>query len=197
MIQVGQQVPDFTLTTYEPTTKDFGSYSLAKAKKDGKWTLLFFYPADYTFVCATEFAALADLQDKFAKLGCNIVSVSGDTQFVHLAWQREEKDLENVKFPMGADRNGDLAKMFGIWNGGFSLRGSYLIGPDGKLMGAEVNFLNLGRNVDEQLRKLEANLHLAKSPDGTGCPAKWKQKGDKTIQGGAKLVGRVHDAHQK
>ena len=126
-------------------------------------------------------------------MGADIVTVSTDTQFVHLAWQREEKDLANVRFHMGSDRNGDLARQFGIWNGGFTLRGSYLIAPDGKLMNAEVNFLNLGRNIDEQLRKFKANLYLAKKP-AEGCPAKWKDEGDRTLKPGPEMVGRVHDA---
>lgn len=129
-------------------------------------------------------------------MGCEIVSVSADTQFVHLAWQREEKDLANVKFHMGSDRNGDLARQFGIWNGGFTLRGSYLIAPDGKLMNAEVNFLNLGRNIDEQMRKFKANLHLTKHPK-EGCPSKWKDEGDVTLKPGPEMVGRVHEAQQK
>jgi len=127
-------------------------------------------------------------------MGCEIVSVSADTQFVHLAWQREEKDLADVKFHMGADRNGDLAKQFGIWNNGFCLRGSYLISPEGKLMNSEVNFLNLGRNIDETLRKFKANIYLSKKP-AEGCPAKWKDEGDKTLTPGPQMVGRVHEAH--
>lgn len=194
-LQVGQEVPEFTLTTYEPTTGGFGQFSLAEAKKNGKWTLLFFYPADYTFVCATEFAALTELQDEFAELGCEVVTVSADTQFVHLAWAREEKDLEGAKYHMGADRNGDLAKQFGVWNGGFCLRGTYLIAPDGKLMNAEVNFLNLGRNLDETMRKFKGNLFLAKN-GADACPAKWRKDGDKVLKNpGPKMVGRVHDAH--
>jgi len=123
------------------------------------------------------------------------VTVSADTQFVHLAWQREEKDLADVKFPMAADRNGELAKQFGVWNGGFCLRGAYLIAPDGKLMNAEVNELNLGRNIGELLRKLQANLHLAKAPS-EGCPAQWRKEGDKTLNPGPEMVGRVHQAYR-
>jgi len=129
-------------------------------------------------------------------MGCEIVSVSADTQFVHLAWQREEKDLANVKFHMASDRNGDLARQFGIWNNGFTLRGTYLVAPDGKLMSAEVNFLNLGRNIDETLRKFKANVYLGKH-SAEGCPAKWKDEGDKTLKPGPGMVGRVHEAMQK
>jgi peroxiredoxin (alkyl hydroperoxide reductase subunit C) len=129
-------------------------------------------------------------------MGCEIVTVSADTQFVHLAWQREEKDLENVKFHMGSDRNGDLADQFGIWNGGFCLRGTYLISPDGTLMNSEVNFLNLGRNIDEIMRKFKANIYLGKKQD-EGCPSKWKDDGDATLKPGPEMVGRVHQAHNK
>jgi len=127
-------------------------------------------------------------------MGCEVVTVSADTQFVHLAWQREEKDLEDVKFHMASDRNGDLAKQFGVWNGGFCLRGTYLISPNGMLMNSEVNFLNLGRNIDETMRKFKANIYLGKKPD-EGCPSKWKDDGDATLTEGPEMVGRVHDAH--
>lgn len=129
-------------------------------------------------------------------MGCEIVTVSCDTQFVHLAWQREEKELANVKFHMGADRDGKLARMFGVYNGGFALRGTYLVAPDGKLMNAEVNFLNLGRNIDEIMRKFKANVYLSKKPS-EGCPSKWKDEGDKTLTPGPQMVGRVHEALKK
>jgi peroxiredoxin (alkyl hydroperoxide reductase subunit C) len=129
-------------------------------------------------------------------MGCEIVTVSCDTKFVHLAWQREEKELANVKFHMGQDRSGKLAQMFGIFNDGFALRGSFLIAPDGKLMNTEINFLNLGRNIDEQLRKFKANIYLSKK-SAEGCPAKWKDEGDMTLKPGPEMVGRVHEALKK
>ena len=88
-IQVGQIVPEFEMETYLPTKKDFGSFSLAEAKKAGKWTVLVFYPADFTFVCATEFAALADQYAALQKLGAEVLTVSTDTKFTHLAWHHE------------------------------------------------------------------------------------------------------------
>ena len=78
-------------------------------------------------------------------MGCEVVTVSADTHFVHLAWQREEKDLEAVKFHMASDRNGDLAKQFGVWNGGFCLRGTYLISPNGMLMNYVNRFISVTR----------------------------------------------------
>jgi peroxiredoxin (alkyl hydroperoxide reductase subunit C) len=128
-------------------------------------------------------------------MGAEVITVSTDTKFVHLAWQREEKELANVKFPMGADPTGKVARMFGVYDEetGLALRGTFIISPEGKLLNAEVNYYNMGRNIDELMRKFKANLHLSKHTD-EGCPAKWKDEGDKTLKPSAKLVGRVHDA---
>ena len=128
-------------------------------------------------------------------MGCDIVTVSTDTQFTHLAWQREEKELAQVKFSMGADTTGRLARAFGVYleEEGLALRGTYLISPEGKLMNSEVNFLNMGRNVDEIMRKFKANLYLAKNTK-EGCPSKWKDDGDATLIPGPEMVGRVHEA---
>jgi peroxiredoxin (alkyl hydroperoxide reductase subunit C) len=128
-------------------------------------------------------------------MGAEVVTVSCDTQFVHLAWQREEKELAEVKFQMGADPTGRLSRMFGIYleDAGISLRGSYIIAPDGKLMNSEVNFLNMGRNIEELLRKFKANVYLSKKTN-EGCPAKWKDDGDPTLTPGPEMVGRVHEA---
>ena len=124
--------------------------------------------------------------------------MSTDTQFVHLAWQREEKELANVQYSMGADTTGSLAKQFGVYldDAGLALRGTFIISPEGKLMNAEVNFLNMGRNIDELMRKFKANLYLAKKP-AEGCPAKWKDEGDATLTPGPEMVGRVHEALHK
>ena len=126
-------------------------------------------------------------------MGANLVTVSCDTQFVHLAWQREEKELAEVKFSMGADTTGTLARQFGVHldGAGLALRGTFIISPDGTLMNAEVNFLNMGRNIDELMRKFKANLYLAKKP-AEGCPSKWNDDGDATLTPSPQLVGRVH-----
>jgi peroxiredoxin (alkyl hydroperoxide reductase subunit C) len=197
-IQVGQPVPDFELTTYDPVKKDFGKFKLADAKKAGKWTVLVFYPADFTFVCATEFAALADQYPSLKEMGAEVLTVSTDTQFTHMAWQRDEGELSKVTYPMAADPTGKVAKLFGVYlaDEGLALRGTFVIAPDGKLMATEVNFLNVGRNMDELVRKVRANVHLSKVP-GEVCPASWKKAGDKTLKPGAHMVGKVHEAMQK
>lgn len=194
-IQVGQVVPDFEMETYLPTKKDFGKFSLAEARKAGKWTVLVFYPADFTFVCATEFAALADQYAALQKLGVEVLTVSTDTKFTHLAWQRHEGELANVTYPMAADPTGKVAKLFGVYlaDAGIDLRGTFIIGPDGKLHGSEINFLNIGRNMEELSRKVQAFIHFSKLPE-EACPANWKKPGDKSLKPNAGLVGNVHKA---
>ncbi len=128
-------------------------------------------------------------------MGAEIITVSADTEFVHLAWQRDEKSLENVKYSMGSDPTGKLARMFGVYDDekGLALRGTFIINPKGMLLNAEVNYFNMGRNIDELMRKFKANLHLSKKTQ-EGCPAKWKDEGDKTLKPSAKLVGKVYEA---
>ena len=128
-------------------------------------------------------------------MGAEVITVSADTKYVHLAWQRDEKDLANVKFSMGSDPTGKLARMFGVYDEekGLALRGTFIISPAGTLLNAEVNYYNMGRNIDELMRKFKANLHLSKHTV-EACPAKWKDEGDKTLKPSAKLVGKVHEA---
>lgn len=124
--------------------------------------------------------------------------MSTDTQFVHLAWHREEKALKDVKYPMGADRTGAVARLFGVYdeNTGLALRGTFIVNPQGRLMSSEVAFYNAGRNVDELVRKFKANIYLAKHP-AEGCPSKWKDEGDTTLTPGPEMVGRVAEAMEK
>ena len=194
-IQVGQVVPDFSMDTYEPSKQDFGKFSLAEAMKAGKWTVLVFYPADFTFVCATEFSALAEQHAALKALGVEVLTVSTDTKFTHMAWQRDEGELKGVQYAMASDTTGKVAKMFGVYmaEAGLALRGSFIIGPDGKLHGSEINFLNIGRNMEELTRKVSAFVHFSKLPT-EACPAKWKKAGDKSLKPSAKLVGKVHEA---
>ncbi len=128
-------------------------------------------------------------------MGCDVVTVSTDTKFVHLAWRNSEKELARVNFPMGADPTGKLSRMFGVYDEkeGLALRGTFIINPEGKLLNAEINFYNLGRNIEEMMRKFKANIYLAKKTD-EACPSKWKDEGDKTLTPTAKMVGKVHEA---
>ena len=128
-------------------------------------------------------------------MGADIVTVSCDTKFTHLGWHTVEKELAPVKYSMGSDPTGKLARAFGVYlaDAGLALRGTFLVSPDGTLMGSEVNFLNCGRNIDELMRKFKANVYLSKKP-AEGCPSKWKEEGDVTLTPSAKMVGKVHEA---
>jgi len=124
-----------------------------------------------------------------------VVTVSRDTKFVHLAWQRDEKALAGVRYPMASDVTGALGRMFGVMDEktGLTLRGTFVISPDGTLLNSEVNFYNLGRSVEEILRRVSANKLLASKP-AEGVPAQWKKAGDLTLKPGPKMVGRVAEA---
>ena len=194
VLRVGEEVPDFRIETFEPAKGDFGEITLESLKKEGKWTVLFFYPADFTFVCATEFSDLAEQYENIRGLNTEVITVSRDTKFVHLAWQREEKLLEKARYPMGSDPTGNLSKLFGVYdeNTGQALRGTFIISPKGVLLGSEVNFYNVGRNSGELIRKIQANVYVSEH-GGEVCPAKWV-KGEKTLKPSAELVGRVYEA---
>ncbi len=114
---------------------------------------------------------------------------------MHLAWQRDEKELAKVEYSMGSDPTGRVARMFGVYldDLGLDLRGTFIINAEGKIMSSEVNFLNLGRNIDELYRKFKANIYLLKHPK-EACPSKWQDEGDKTLTPGPEMVGRVHEA---
>lgn len=193
-LSLGQVVPNFEMEIFDPTKNDFGKISLEEIKGKRQWLVLFFYPADFTFVCPTELDDLADRYKELKDIGCEVLAVSTDTKFSHMAWHQSEKLMEGVKFPMGADPTGKVSKMFGIYdeNTGLALRGTFIINPEGKLIGSEVNFYNNGRNADELMRKMQANVYLASHSDEV-CPAKWKE-GDKTIKPSAKIVGKIYEA---
>jgi peroxiredoxin (alkyl hydroperoxide reductase subunit C) len=131
-------------------------------------------------------------------MGCDVVTISTDTQFVHLAWRNSEKELAQVKYPMAADPTGKVSRLFGVYdeNTGLALRGTFIINPEGTLLNLEMNFYNLGRNIEELMRKFKANIYMARKANEV-CPSKWKDEGDKTlVNPGAKMVGKVHEALQ-
>ena len=193
-INIGSKIPDFTMEAFDPAKNEFTEVHLDAIKQQRKWLILFFYPADFTFVCPTELDDLASKHDELKSLGVEVVSVSTDTKFTHLGWHQAERLLKNVKFTMGADPTGKISKMFGVYDesSGLAWRGTFIINPEGKLVASEVNYNDVGRNADELVRKMKANSYLAAHPD-EACPAKWEQ-GDKTLTPSAKLVGKVSEA---
>ena len=196
-LNIGDTVPDFTIETFDPTENDFAEITLDSIKKKKRWTVLFFYPADFTFVCPTELADLAGIHKGLDGLGVEVISISTDTKFTHLGWKQAELLMKNVKYQMGSDPTGKISRMFGVYDeaSGLAFRGTFIISPEGKLVGSEINYFNCGRNADELLRKMKANVYLAKHPN-EACPAKWEQ-GDKTLKPSAKLVGKVYEALNK
>ncbi len=192
-VAVGQRVPNFELEIYDPKTGSFGKISLEDFIRERKWLILFFYPADFTFVCPTELADLAEHYEELTDLGAEVVSVSTDTKYTHLAWQRSEKLLEKIRFPMGADPTGKVSKMFGVYDEstGLALRGTFIVNPEGILVGAEINYYNVGRNAEELVRKMRANVYLMDHPE-EACPARW-EPGQKTLRPSEDIVGKVYE----
>ncbi len=191
---VGEEVVDFDLKVYDPAEGFFGEMSMEAQREAGRWTILFFYPADFTFVCPTELADLATKQEELSKMGFDIFSVSTDTEFAHLAWRNSETLRENVRCKMAADPTGQVSRYFGVYDpeSGLDLRGTFVINPDGVLVSKEINFYNVGRNADELLRKCQANVYLRANP-AEACPAKWTP-GAKTLTPSEKLVGKVYES---
>ena len=187
VIQVNQEIPDFELEVFH--NEEIQRIKLSDYK--GKWLVLIFYPADFTFICPTELEEAANYYGEFKKLGAEIMSVSTDTVFVHKAWHDESPAIQKVKYPMIADPTGKLCRAFGTYieEEGLSLRGSFIIDPDGILKAFEVNANNIGRSAKELLRKLQAAAFVREHTDQV-CPASW-EPGEKTLTPGLDLVGKI------
>ena len=165
--------------------------SRAYTEKDllGHWSVLFFYPADFTFVCPTELKDLSEQYDGFVKEGCEIYSVSEDTHFVHKAWASASETIKAIPFPMLADPAGALARQFGVLleDEGQALRGTFLLDPQGKIVLYEIHDLGIGRSAGELLRKLQATKFVHEHGDQV-CPAHW-HPGEDTLTPSLDLVG--------
>lgn len=160
----------------------------------GKWVIVFFYPADFTFICPTELEEMQRNYAKFVELGAEVLSVSTDTKFTHKAWHDHSPAIKNIEYPMVADPTGDIARTFDVYieegdDKGLALRGSFIIDPDGVLQAYEVHANNVGRSANELLRKLEAGIFV-REHGGEVCPANWK-RGEKTLKPGIELVGKI------
>ena len=157
----------------------------------GKWIILFFYPADFTFVCPTELGEMADNYEEFKKLGVEIISVSTDTVFAHKTWHDNSETIKKIKFPMAADPAGEICNAYGtmIPMEGISLRGTFIIDPDGVLKAFEIHDNSIGRSAKELLRKIKAAQFVREHGDQV-CPASW-EPGKKTLKPGLNLVGKI------
>jgi len=175
---VGTKAPSFKL----PAVVHGEIGEVDSEKLLGKWTVLFFYPLDFTFVCPTEILAFSDAAPRFAELDAQVLGVSVDSQFTHLAWvntPKEQGGLGAIRVPLVADLKKQLARDFGVLNeaAGVALRGVFVIDPEGVVQSATVNNLSVGRNVGEVLRTLKA-FRFVRSHAGEVCPAGWDEGAD-------------------
>ncbi|WP_156876883.1 alkyl hydroperoxide reductase subunit C [Paludibacterium yongneupense] len=157
----------------------------------GKWSVVFFYPADFTFVCPTELGDLADNYAEFKQRGVEIYSVSTDTHFTHKAWHDSSETIGKISYPMIGDPTGAISRNFGVMieEAGLAERGTFVIDPAGKIQIVEINAGGIGRDASELLRKVKAAQYVASHP-GEVCPAKWKE-GEATLAPSLDLVGKI------
>ena len=157
----------------------------------GKWSVVFFYPADFTFVCPTELGDLADNYAEFKKLGVEIYSVSTDTHFTHKAWHDSSDSIRKIEYVMVGDPTGTISRNFGVMieEAGLADRATFVIDPQGKIQIVEINAGGVGRDASELLRKVKAAQYVATHP-GEVCPAKWKE-GEATLAPSLDLVGKI------
>lgn len=187
MSLIGKEISEFNVQAF--TNGEFKE--VTKADVLGKWSIFFFYPADFTFVCPTELEDLANKYEEFKKINCEIYSVSCDTHFVHKAWHDTSKTIQKINYPMLADPTAALAKDFEVYieENGLAERGSFIVNPEGKIVAYEVIAGNVGRNADELLRRVQASQFVYENGDEV-CPAKWKP-GEKTLKPSLDLVGLI------
>lgn len=187
MSLINKEIGDFSVQAFQ----DGQFRTIRKENVIGQWSIFFFYPADFSFVCPTELEDLADKYEDFKAANCEIYSVSTDTHFVHKAWHDVSDRIKKIKFPMLADPTHTLAEDFMVYiaDSGMAERGSFIVNPDGKIVAYEVTSGNVGRNAEELFRKLQACIFVYKHGDEV-CPAKWKP-GAETLKPSLDLVGQL------
>lgn len=187
MVNINDKAPEFTEDAF--IGEDIKKISLSDYK--GRWVVLFFYPADFTFVCPTELGELADNHEKIKSLNAEIISVSTDTAFVHKAWHDKSDTIKKINFPMLADPARRVCKSYYtlIEDEGLSLRATFIINPEGIIKAFEFHDNSIGRSIEELIRKLQAAQFVAKHK-GQVCPMNWKP-GAKTLKPGLNLVGEI------
>jgi peroxiredoxin (alkyl hydroperoxide reductase subunit C) len=172
MSVIGNPAPNFS----SAAAKDGEIVQISLSDYKGKWLVLFFYPLDFTFVCPTELVAFSDRTADFKKSNAEILGVSVDSVHTHLAWMRtprSEAGVGDLAYPLLSDLSKEISKAFDVLHGDVSLRGVFIIDPDGHVQSATVNNLPVGRNVDEVLRTLHAYQFVREN--GGTCPANWHE----------------------
>jgi NADH-dependent peroxiredoxin subunit C len=191
MSLVNTKILPFKTMAYKATEKDF--VEVTEQDVLGKWAIVFFYPADFTFVCPTELADLADYYPELQKLGVEVYSVSTDTHFVHKAWHDASEEIKKINYYMLGDQSGVITNNFQNMREGEGLadRSTFLIDPDGVIQFVETTCEGVGRNAAELMRKVKAAQYVRSHP-GEVCPAKWEEEeSSATLKPGIDLVGKI------
>jgi len=187
MSLINSEIKPFNATAYHQ-----GKFvDVSDVSVKGKWSVFFFYPADFTFVCPTELGDLADYYAEFQKINVEIYGVSTDTHFTHKAWHDTSETIKKVTYPLIADPTHVICRNFDVLieAAGLADRGTFVVDPDGKIQIVEVTAGGIGRDASELLRKVKAAQYVAAHP-GEVCPAKWKE-GEKTLAPSLDLVGKI------
>ena len=193
-VLVLKPMPEFKMDAFDAATGHYKQVSNDDYK--GKWTVICFYPADFTFVCPTEIAAMnAQLDVINGELGCEVLAISTDTKFSHKRFVETEPLLKGLKLTIGADTTAETARKFGVLieDAGIALRGRFLVNPDGVIVAQEVQAPPVGRSVEEFIRQIRAHQHAHET--GEVCPAGWRP-GKKTLPvntDAEQMTGRVGD----
>ncbi|WP_224554109.1 alkyl hydroperoxide reductase subunit C [Pectobacterium versatile] len=171
--------------------KDDQFIEVTEKSIEGKWSIFFFYPADFTFVCPTELGDVADYYDEFQQRGVEIYSVSTDTHFTHKAWHSSSETIGKIKYTMIGDPTGQLTRNFENLREaeGLADRGTFIVDPQGIIQAVEITAEGIGRDASDLLRKVKAAQYVASHP-GEVCPAKW-QEGETTLAPSLDLVGKI------
>ena len=187
MSLINTQIKPFNAKAY----KNGKFIDVAHTDLIGKWSVVFFYPADFTFVCPTELEDLADNYGRFQDLGVEIYSVSTDTHFAHKAWHDTSPAIGKINYTMVGDPTGAISRNFDVMieELGLADRGTFVVDPEGKIQIVEITAGGIGRDALELLRKVKAAQYVASHP-GEVCPAKW-QEGEKTLAPSLDLVGKI------
>lgn len=187
MAPISTEVRPFNATAYH----DGAFVPVSGEDLHGKWSVVFFYPADFTFVCPTELGDLAEHYADFQALGVEIYAVSTDTHFTHKAWHDTSDTIAKVAYPMVGDASGQITRNFGVMREaeGLAERATFVIDPDGVIQVVEMTAEGVGRNAAELLRKIRAAQHVRQHP-GEACPARWDE-GDQTLAPSLDLVGKI------
>lgn len=187
MSLIGKQVENFKADAYQ--TGKF--IEVTEESLKGKWSVICFYPADFTFVCPTELEDLQDQYETLKSLGAEVYSVSTDTHFTHKAWHDTSTAIGKIEYIMIGDPSHTISRNFDVLieESGLADRGTFILDPDGVVQCVEINAGNIGRDASVLVAKLRAAQYVRNNPKEV-CPAKWKE-GSKTLTPGLDLVGKI------